>query len=117
MVYEISFLKALLLTIFIETSVLFLLFKVFFKTLNTSNWLLLLTGIVPTLATLPYLWFILPLFLKTKLGYVTGSEVSAILIESVIILGLLRINYTKAFLVSLICNTSSFLIGLLVNFF
>jgi hypothetical protein len=115
MLYEISFLKALLLTISIETSVLFLLFKVFFKTLKTSNWMLLLTGIVPTLATLPYLWFILPLFLKTKLWYVTGSEASAILIESVIILGLLRINYTKAFLVSLICNATSFLTGLLIH--
>lgn len=115
MEYEISFLKALLLTIFIETSVLFLLFKVFYKTLNMSNWILLLTGILATFATLPYLWFILPLFLKTKLWYLIGSEVSAILIESVIILGLLRISYSKAILVSVICNTTSFLIGLLVN--
>ena len=117
MVYEISFLKALLLTIFIETSVLFFLFKVFYKTLNKNNWILLLTGIVPTFATLPYLWFILPLFLKTKLWYVIGSEASAIVIESIIILGLLRINYKKAFLISLICNMTSFLIGLCVNLF
>jgi len=115
MIYEFSFLKALLLTITIETLVLFLLFKVFYKTLKISNWILLLTGVLATFATLPYLWFILPLFIKTKLWYIIGSEVSAILIESVIILGLLRINYTKAILVSVICNMTSFLIGLLIH--
>jgi hypothetical protein len=115
MEYEISFLKALLLTIVIETSVLFLLFKVFYKTLNISNWLLVLTGIVASFSTLPYLWFILPLFIKTKIFYVITSEISAILIESVIIWGLLRINYAKAIIVSVVCNMTSFLIGLLIN--
>ena len=115
MVYEIHFLKALLLTIFIETVVLFLLFKVFYKTLKINNWLLLLTGILTSFSTLPYLWFILPLFIKTKTLYVLTSETSAVLIESVIIWALLRINYTKALVVSIACNMSSFLIGLLIR--
>lgn len=113
--YEISFLKALFLTIVVETSVLFLLFKMFYKTLKVSNWILLLTGILCSFSTLPYLWFILPLFLKTKMLYVISSEVSAVLIESVIIWGLLRINYAKAIIVSIACNMSSFFIGLLVR--
>ncbi|HAH24610.1 MAG TPA: hypothetical protein DCL77_12810 [Prolixibacteraceae bacterium] len=116
MEYEINFLKALLLTITIETTVLFLLFKVFYKTLNRSNWILLLTGILTTFATLPYLWFILPLFIHAKLGYVVVSELSAIVAESVIILGLLRTGYSKALLISLICNGSSYLIGLFISF-
>ena len=115
MEYEFNFLKALLLTISIETAVLFFLFKVFYKTLKQSNWILLLTGILATFATLPYLWFILPLFIHAKLWYIIVSEVSAIVIESVIILGLLKINYSKAMLISLICNSSSYLVGLLVN--
>jgi len=115
MAYEITFLKALSLTIFIETTVLFLLFKALYKTTKVSNWILLLTGILATFATLPYLWFILPFFIKTKLWYIITSEVSAILIESLIIMGLLRTNYPKALLVSAICNTTSFLIGLLIN--
>jgi hypothetical protein len=115
MAYEITFLKALLLTIFIETTVLFVLFKVLYKTTKVGNWILLLTGILATFATLPYLWFILPYFIKIKVWYVITSEVSAILIESLIILGLLRTNYSKALLVSVICNTTSFLIGLLIN--
>jgi hypothetical protein len=115
MEYEISFLKALLLTIFVETSVLFLLFKVFYKSLTISNWLLLLTGVLATFATLPYLWFIIPEFIKTKMWYIIVCEISAIIFESVIILGLLRINYTKAIIVSIICNMTSFLIGTLIN--
>jgi uncharacterized membrane protein len=115
MAYEITFLKALLLTIFIETTVLFTLFKIIYKAEKVNNWILLLTGILATFATLPYLWFILPFLIKTKLWYVISSEVSAILIESLIIMGLLRTNYPKALLVSVICNTASFLIGLLIN--
>jgi hypothetical protein len=115
MEYEIHFLKALLLTITIETTVLFLLFKVFYKTLKINNWLLLLSGILASFSTLPYLWFIIPLFIKTKILYVITSEISAILIESIIILGLLRINYSKAIIVSIACNMTSFLIGLIIK--
>ncbi len=115
MAYEITFLKALLLTIFIETTLLFALFKLIYKEEKVSNWILLLTGILATFATLPYLWFILPYFIKTKLWYIITSEVAAILIESLIIMGLLRTNYSKALVVSAICNAASFLIGLLIN--
>jgi hypothetical protein len=115
MVYEINFLKALLFTISIETVVLFLLVKFVFKSISAKNWLLVLTGILTTFSTLPYLWFILPAFIKSRLYYTIISEASAVLIESVIILGLLRINYKKAFIISIICNMVSFLIGLLIK--
>jgi len=116
MEYEFNFLKALLLTISIETAVLFLLFKVVYKTLEMSNWLLILTGILATFATLPYLWFILPIFIHSHVWYIIVSEGLAISIESVIILGLLKINYSKSMLVSVICNTTSYLVGLLISF-
>jgi hypothetical protein len=116
MEYEINFLKALLLTIVIETSVLFFLFNLFFRTRKVNFWIILLTGIVASFSTLPYLWFILPLVIKTKIWYMIISEISAVMIESVIILGLLRIKYTKALLVSIACNMSSFLLGLLIKF-
>jgi hypothetical protein len=113
--YEINFLKSLLFTISIETVVLFLLFKLPYKSLNINNKLLLLTGFLATFSTLPYLWFILPMVIKTKLYYTIISEVAAVLIESVIIMGLLRISYKKAISVSFICNMTSFLIGLLIK--
>jgi hypothetical protein len=115
MVYEVVFLKALLLTIIIESAVLFLLFKTVYMPLNIKNWLLLLTGILATFSTLPYLWFILPMFIKTKLYYIIISEVSAVLIESVVVLGLLRISYKNSLIASITCNMTSFLLGLLVH--
>lgn len=76
---------------------------------------MLFTGIVASLATLPYLWFIFPMFLKTRLWYILISELTAAIAESVIIFGILRINYTKALLLSFACNMVSFGIGLLIN--
>jgi len=115
MEYEFNFLKALLITITVETAVLFLLFHTIYKTGKPVSWLLLLTGVVASMATLPYLWFIIPLFVQSKLWYNLVCETSAVGMESVIILGLLRLKYPKAFTVSLICNTASYLIGWLIK--
>jgi len=115
MAYEYNFLKALLLTITVETAVLFLLFHTISKAGKPSGWILLLTGIVATLATLPYLWFIIPIFIQSKLWYNIVCESLAVVVESVIILGLLRIKYPKALLISLICNMASYLIGWLIK--
>jgi hypothetical protein len=115
MEYELNFLKALLFTICIESAVLFILFNFFFKSPDIKNWLLILTGVLTSFSTLPYLWFILPLFIKTRLSYSVISEVTAILIESVIIFGLMKISYKKSLFVSIICNITSFLIGLFIH--
>ncbi|MGE5395649.1 MAG: hypothetical protein ACM3P1_12980 [Candidatus Saccharibacteria bacterium] len=115
MEYEFNFLKALLLTIFIETTVLFLLFYTVFKNEKYAHWLLLLTGTIPTMATLPYLWFIIPLFIHAKLWYNLVCESLAVIVESVIILGLLKVKYPKALMISFICNMASYLVGLLIK--
>lgn len=115
MEYELNFLKALILTVTVETAVLFVLFHTIIKTDKPANGLLLLTGVAPTLATLPYLWFIFPLFIQTKPLYNIICEGSAVLVESIIILGLLKVKYPKALLISFICNMASYLIGLLIR--
>ena len=113
--YEINFLKALLITITIETTVLFLLVKIFFKKHTISNYIILLTGILASFSTLPYLWFIFPLFIKTKVLYIIICESFAVLFESAVIMGLLRTTYIKALIISIICNMSSYLIGLFIH--
>jgi len=113
--YEVDFLKSLVLTIFVETIVLLLLIKVFFKEPKTKTWIIILAGITASFATLPYLWFIFPLFLKSKVLYKFVSEVSAILIESLIYFGFLRIEYKRAILISIICNSISYLSGMIIN--
>jgi hypothetical protein len=116
MEYELAFLKALLITISVETLVLFILFKTAYKSASINKWMLLFTGILASMTTLPYAWFILPIFIKTKLYYVIISELSVTALESLIIWGTLRTNYTRAFTISIICNAASFLVGLLLHF-
>jgi len=113
--YEIAFLKALLLTISIETVVLYILLKFVFKKPKVLNRVILIAGITASFATLPYLWFIYPLFLRTRLTYIIVSELTAVLLESFILLGFLRVNYIRALILSFICNATSFFIGLMIN--
>ncbi len=109
--YELSFLRSLVLSIFIETLLLLIIIKNFFKKLNIKTWIVILAGITATFATLPYLWFIIPLFIKTKIAYIIISESLAILLESFILFGMLRIKYRIALIFATICNLISFLIG------
>jgi len=113
--YEQQFLKILALTIAIETTVLFVLFKVFFTKIEIKNYLLFLTGIIATFATLPYLWFIIPVFIKSKIWYHLFGEIFVTIIESFIIMAFLRIKYSMALFVSIVCNVSSYIIGLLLS--
>lgn len=110
-----SFLKALLITIIIETLVLFLFFKTLLKKIEISKLKLLFTGIFTSVATLPYLWFVLPLFITNSLYYIVFGELSVVIIESLILLVILNIKFKTAILVSFICNLFSFVIGLLIN--
>jgi len=110
-----SFFKALLFTIIIETIVLFFIFKIRLKKLQIKNGVLFLTGILTSFSTLPYVWFVLPIFIKQFLLYIIISEFSVIFVESIIIWRLLTIDYKKAVVISFICNLTSFLFGLLIN--
>jgi len=115
--YEYSFLLSLFLTVIVETSVLFIAFRHFFirDTPHLSNSLLLFAGIFASFSTLPYLWFILPLFIKPYYMYAAVGEFLVVLIESVIYYFVLRIGSRKALLLSFVCNLASFLTGLMLN--
>jgi len=113
--YELNFLHALFLTVVIETIVLLVLSKTLYKNDKIPLPLVILTGVVASMATLPYLWFIFPLFIKSKLWYKLLSEVTAVVIETLIIYGMLKISLKKSFVISLICNLTSYLIGLLAS--
>lgn len=106
--YELNFLQALGCTIFIELLTFIVLVKVmpFFQQPSIGR--LLFTGILPSFATLPYLWFIVPLFVQTQLSYIVFSESFAVIVESLIIVGLLRCKYAHALMISFICNTMSY---------
>lgn len=111
--YELLFLKSLALTITIETAILIVVTKVLLKQEIKTKYLIL-TGVVATMATLPYFWFIYPLFIKSKVFYYLASETSAVMIETFIIYAITRINILKSALLSFACNGTSYIIGLII---
>jgi len=117
MIYEQQFLLALLFTVFIETAVLFIITRLVLKLSPKkipSN-LLLFTGLICSFATLPYVWFIFPMFFRQRIAYIIFAEAFAVLLESAIIYYLLKLSFKKSFAISLVCNATSFLLGLLLQ--
>lgn len=113
--YELLFLKSLLLTVSIETLVLYLFFRYVVQLEDTSVHRLVITGVIASMTTLPYLWFILPDYIEQRLWYAIIGESFAVLVETLIIGTILRVKLLKSFLCSFICNMISFLTGLLIN--
>lgn len=112
--YFISFLKSLLLTIILETIILFFLCKLFFKKDNLKIWKIVLTWIVASTVTLPILRFILPHIFHNYTIYAIVGEVFVTFVEIFIIKYILDINRQKATIASIACNLFSVIIGLLL---
>jgi len=110
----IKFWIAWLLTIFIETLVLFIIVKLFFKKDKISNLRILLVGILASTITLPLLRFVVPLFITDGMWYAVIWELLVTLIEVFIIKYWLKISWWKAILASVVCNLCSYALGLLI---
>ena len=118
MLYEYKFFIALGKTSFIEIIALFLLVRLLLKInkLQISNTLLLFAGFIASFSTLPYVWFIFPKFFNFNYAYglyAANAEIFVFVCESIIYYFLLRIDIKKAILLSLLCNLTSFLLGLI----
>ena len=106
--YELDFLKSLLLTIMIESAVLVMIVKYYLKKPITWD-RIAFAGIFPSFATLPCLWFILPIFfLNDFTTYVWVGEISVTLIKTIILFFLLRFTWKEAFLLSMLANFASY---------
>lgn len=108
----IKFWIAWILTILIETIVLFIIAKLFRKEEPISNWRLILIWILASTITLPLLRFVLPTFIKDGVEYTVIWELLVTLIEIFIIKYWLKVSRWKAILASIICNLCSYLIWL-----
>lgn len=110
----IKFWIAWIITILIETIILFIIAKLFRKGDQISNWRLILTWIIASTITLPLLRFVLPLFIKVWVEYTVIWELLVTLIEIFIIKYWLKISRWRAILASVVCNLCSFLIWLFI---
>lgn len=116
-VHEINFLYALLVTLLIEGLVVYLLLQYYFKSeLGRKD--MFMAMVVPSFATLPYVWFVFPYFLiENYTVYLWVSEIFVLIVEMFILLSLLKFTLKNAFLLAFISNMASYFLGsLLVKF-
>jgi len=108
-----QFIFALLITVAVETLVLFALVRkhLHLPAKKLGNRLVAFSGVLASALTLPYLWFVLPYFIGNYWEYVFFSEAFAIIVEAAIYHVLLKQEFRRALLLSLACNLVSFALG------
>lgn len=115
MSYEQNFLFSLLLTLIVEIPAAVILIKYFFKDKEIKISKIVFTGFIASTLTLPYFWLILPIYISNRGLYIFIGEASIILIEAIIYNQFLKSKLPKAFVVSLIANIASILLGLTIQ--
>lgn len=110
--YIFKFIISRITTIILETIILFLICKLFFKQDEIKNWKIILTWIVTSTCTLPILWFVLPNIFHNWTVFAIIGEVFVTIVEVFIIKYMLNIKRRKALIASTACNLFSVLIWL-----
>jgi hypothetical protein len=108
-----SFLLALLLTLVVELTELWLLLRFVFRKPEVDTGRLLFVGTLASALTLPYLWFVFPALLEGG-GLVYGGELLVAAIEAVVLYRLLPVGFGKAIVLSALANAASFAAGLAI---
>lgn len=114
MEYEIAFIQALALTVIIECLSAAALKKFFGRRLGIEkiSYLSLMTFVALASAlTLPYVWFLLPAFVKHGLPYILTAEISVTIIEAAFYRFTLKNSILAALILSAILNFTSYMIG------
>lgn len=109
-----NFLLALVLTILIETTVLFMI-SIYWNLDKTkfSSKNIVFAGIMASSLTLPYLYFVFPYFLPWVL-YIPVWEISVTLIEAVFYTFYFEIKFPKWLLISFLANFVSYSIWVIL---
>ena len=113
MPYEIRFLVALLFTGLIEVPVLFILVKYAFKLNDIKAGKILFVGVMASVLTLPYVWFVIPPYIHSKY-YIHVAELFAFVAETIIYNRLLGTTIVVSLTLSFLANALSFLAGWLL---
>lgn len=104
------------LTIAVETAVLFFLMRYVFKKHELSSKQLLFAGIFASFATIPYVWFVFPNIMSwprpTSLMY---SEPFVTIVEAIWYRFALKTDWRISFAISVICNIASYVIDILLR--
>lgn len=107
-----SFIFSLITTIFLETVSLFLINN-FLTSISKDKLKILLWGIFASSLTLPYVHFVFPYFLYSH-SYIIFAESFAILVETIFYKHYFNLDFKTSFLMSLLSNSLSFGIWILL---
>lgn len=110
--YERAFLLSLCVTLAVEVPIVFLIAWYKYK---IRDWFsILFTGFLATILTLPYLWFVLPVFVGDRVAYLVVGEVLVFIVETLVYYKVLNISLGRAVALSLVANTASAILGLVL---
>jgi hypothetical protein len=115
MLYEQKFLFSLLLTLIVEILIAIFLVKYLYKLEEIKISKIVLVGLVASGLTLPYFWFVLPIYISSRSLYIFIGELLIFFIEAIIYNQFLKLKLSKAFVVSLVANIASIFLGLVIQ--
>lgn len=114
--YVHRFITTEVLTIAVESAVLFFLMRYVFKKNELTTKQLLFAGIFASFATIPYVWFVFPNAMSwprpTSLMY---SEPFVTIVEAIWYRFALKTDWKVSFAVSIICNLASYAIDIMLR--
>ncbi|HII99118.1 MAG TPA: hypothetical protein HA272_07695 [Methanoregula sp.] len=109
MIFETQFLLALVTTWILEIPVLIILVRYYFRQTTLSITRITAAGVLCTALTLPYLWFVLPVYLDVY--YIPVGELFVAFTEALILNKVLKLDPKVALLCSFVMNFISFFFG------
>src|SRR3989344_6061568 len=114
MLYDQKFLFSLLLTLIVEIPIAVFIVKRFYKYKEIKISKIVFAGIIASVLTLPYFWFVLPVYISSRSLYIFIGEVLIIFIEAIIYNQFLKLKLSNALIVSSVANIASIFLGLII---
>ncbi|MGM0601465.1 MAG: hypothetical protein ACQETH_16760 [Candidatus Rifleibacteriota bacterium] len=111
------FFAYLFLTITLELPVLFAIVRKVFKIQadEISAKTLFVCGGLCSFATYPYVWYVFPALIADQTVALIVAEIIVIFIEFILIKEILKISSFRSFIVSLVCNLFTIVLGSFMN--
>ncbi len=110
--YVHRFITSMVFTVAIETPILYILLRQLFRERAIESRSIIIVGILASFASIPYVWFVFPYLANwPRSTSLIFSESFVVVLEAVIYALVLRVNIWKAIFISLVANSSSYLLG------
>ena len=115
MLYDQKFLFSLLLTLIVEIPIAVFFVRRFYKYKEIKISKIVFAGLIASVLTLPYFWFVLPVYISSRSLYIFFGEVLIIIIETIIYNQFLKLKLSNALIVSSVANIASIFLGLIIQ--